>query len=111
MSQPHQYHLYQTFLGNIPTKDLTKKQKEVVQGKIKDLDEKQIETMIMLITEDARLNNNYKPLFSNVELPYGGFQNEEKDGNTNIEFDLEKFPIRLKWVLLKFIGMVDGKVY
>lgn len=110
MTTPKAYHLYQTFLGNIPVKDLTKKQKAAIQEKIKDMDEKQVETMIMLITEDARLNNNYKPLFSNVELPYGGYQKEE-DGVENIEFDLEKFPIRLKWILLKFVGMIDGKVY
>ena len=103
--------LYHTFNVNIPTKDLTIKQKDIIEKKIPDLSEEEVVMMTMLITEDARLFNNYKPLFSGVELPYDGIEMTDEEGKKIIRFDLESFPIRLRWVLLKFIGMVCGKSF
>ena len=95
------YGLYQTLDKNIPRKDLTEKEKKHILKKIKGAAPDQLEAMFMLICEDARLHDDFEGELENYELPYRGKSQDE-----GVQFNLERFPRRLRWIIFRFCNVI-----
>jgi len=89
--------LYYTLNSNISKKDLPEGKKIELIKKISKLNQEQIEAFFLLICEHQKIENgiDYK------SIPYGGIK--QKSG---VQFDLQSFPIQLRWILYKFIDIV-----
>jgi len=96
------YGLYQTLNQNIPKKDLKSSQKAHVLEKITNLSSRENEAIVMLIYEHARVHEDiiYNP--EDVTLPYGGSFDKK-----TVTFDFKKMPISLRWIILKFLDIVE----
>ena len=92
------YSLYQTFNCKLPKTDMTIEQKEKLVHYSNSLYSHQKIAFVRLIVEHSRLNN----LFSHTNAPYGLIIEE---GDSSLTFDLENFPIELRWILWKFFEM------
>ena len=80
---------------NIKSKDLTVKQKDDFISKINKIDDSGAELIYTLINVyDSKTDTDNK---ENV-LPYEGVYD-----NNEVKFDIEKFPLKLKQILYKFI--------
>lgn len=99
------YGLYQTLNQNIPKRDLTVAQKTSILDGIESLAIEEKEALIMLIYEHARLNDNF--VYDNNQLsvmPYNG-----EFSNKSINLDIKNFPIGLRWIIFKFINIIQNK--
>lgn len=96
------YGLYQTFSSDTPTKDLSDEEKKELSESFKELKIEQKKAIFFLIIEHAKITEDYIYDSKNIIFPYEMIQNENA-----IEFDLEKLPIKLKWILLKFSKVID----
>jgi hypothetical protein len=95
------YSLYQTFNCNLQTTDLPFDQKEKLKEYVDLLYDDQKTAFVRLIIEHARLSgDNILP----DSPPYKG-ELSESDGSIN--FNIENFPINLKWILWKFFEMCN----
>mgnify|MGYP001557886570 CR=1 FL=1 len=96
------YSLYQTFSQNIPTKNISVANKTLIIKASKIFTKEQQIAFGRLILEhknyDEPENNNI------LELPYEGHDIEEAE---SLEFDLNKLPQKLQWILLKFVKMCE----
>lgn len=99
----HSYGLYQTFSSDTPIEDLSISDKREIKENFETLDTEQKKAVFFLIIEHAKLTDNYIYDPNNIQYPYDIFQNSDE----NIEFDLEKLPIKLKWILWKFNKILD----
>jgi hypothetical protein len=90
---------YDMLSNNIKNKDLTIKQKNEFMTKISHIDEKGTE-LLYLIIRLYEINNN-KDVIESYKLPYSG----NYINKTDIQFDLEQFPVILKQMLYKFINI------
>lgn len=90
--------LYNVISKDIKNKDLTAKQKIEFIKKIDTMDENSIKLIYALIRAYS-LNDGSKFCL----IPYGG----NKINQSDISFDLEKFPNKLKQILYKFIDVHD----
>jgi hypothetical protein len=95
--------LYQTLCCNIPKKEPTLTQKKELAGAIDNLYEHQKVIFIRLIIEHFRVSNKESSNLDIMKIPYEG--TEDQNG---ISFDVEKFPVQLKWILLNFLKVCLG---
>ena len=93
--------LYYTLNANLPKKDLTVKNKNILLNSIPKLTKDQLEQVFLLICEHQKVKRGTDYNSENIVIPYGGTSE-----NLGIQFDLTKFPIELRWVLFKFIDIV-----
>jgi hypothetical protein len=92
------YALYYTFNKNIPTKDLSSSQKKTFLSKVKSLDDESKRVLISLILEHATFNE----MEIKNKLPFGC-----KTKQDTVTIDLDKLPLELRWILFKFLNVVD----
>lgn len=102
------YGLYQTFSLNNPSNDLSILEKKQLKENLLKLDLDQKKAVFFLIIEHAKITDNFSfDPSKTLILPYDISHNEaSEDAEENIEFDLEKLPIKLKWILWKFNLMI-----
>ena len=92
------YSLYQTFNANLPKTDLSIEQKTSLSKYTDALYDHQKIAFIRLIIEHARISGEK---VDSVSPPYTStLKHTDK-----IEFDMNLFPIPLKWILWKFFEM------
>jgi hypothetical protein len=89
--------LYDNLVKDLPSEEMSTKQKDKFMKLIKDIDEKGSELIYALIRVYQLENSEDKSTF---KLPYGG-----KFIKHDMKFDLNDFPNELKHMLLKFITM------
>ena len=94
--------LYDSLSKNIPEKDLTLSQKQLFIRRISKIDNNGHDLVYGLIRMHQVENNEENTSFT---LPYNGTFNE-----TDINFDLDKFPIALKQILFKFLEVHINKM-
>ena len=92
------YPLYHTLNKNIESRDMTKQEEYSMTERIKSMEEPSIKAILMLIIEHSRINGDGEFYSNNIVLPYNGSQNEK-----DVVFQINKLPIRLKWIIWKFI--------
>ena len=88
--------LYINLAKDLPSKDLTMKQKEDFLSKTRRIDDKGTELLYVLI----RLFEKENTGSNTSDLPYEG-----KPRKNDLIFDLEKFPVSLKHILYKFLNL------
>ena len=88
--------LYENMNKDIKSKDLTKKQKKEFITLVKKIDNNGAELLYALIRVHEL--NTSKGLSGTYKLPYSGTYS-----GSDITFDLESFPSKLKQILYKFI--------
>jgi|SRR5579862_3365585 len=91
------YSLYQTLDKNIPITDLTIKEKNQLKSDVSTFQEPQKIAFIRLIIEYSRINDNNVNI---KKIPYS-----TEIATDNFEFDVDNFPIKLRWILLKFCNV------
>lgn len=91
------YPFYDSFSNKAKDKDLTNKQKTDFIKKINKVDTAGLE-LIYAIIKVHEIKNSNTLLYNNI--PYEGTYE-----NKQLQFDLEKFPNKLKQILNKFITM------
>jgi hypothetical protein len=94
--------IYETLIKEIKNCDLTVKQKNDFMNKIQKLDEVGTEVCYVLIRV---FEINHEDVSSTFKLPYNG-----KFIESDISFDLEKLPIKLRQLLYKFVSMHCEKI-
>ena len=94
--------LYNSLITNIPTKDLSVKQKEEFIKKVQNIDSKGRDLIFALI-QFYRIENNNKDI-KNI-IPYNGVSEVTKENTENLTWSLGDFPIKLRNILYKFIVM------
>lgn len=93
------YSLYQTFDENIPDRNLTTKETNLLIKNMKILDLDQKIACLRLIIEHSVVCDDIASVPD--DLPFGGVETD--DGSPS--FSLTAFPIELKWILFKFTEM------
>lgn len=95
------YGLYQTLDYDTPKKDMRSSDKKLLTKNLLKLDDSQKEAVLLLICEHARINDDY--IWNNDEntLPYN-----LKYDKIELMFDVNELPIKLKWILNKFIDVI-----
>jgi hypothetical protein len=96
------YGLYQTLNKNLPKQDLKAAQKSHIIERISNLKERETEAIIMLVCEHARIQENFSYDPENIILPYEGSFDKK-----TVTFDLKKMPIPLRWIIFKFLEIVE----
>ena len=96
------YGLYQTLSQNTPKKDLKSDQKAHILEKILNLSSRESEAIVMLVCEHARTHDDFIYDPKNVTLPYGSSFDKR-----TATFDLKEMPISLRWILLRFLEIVE----
>jgi hypothetical protein len=94
--------LYDSLSKDLIDKDLTLSQKRVFIKRITKIDNNGYDLVYALIRMYQVENNEENTSFT---LPYNGIFVD-----TDINFDLDKFPIDLKQILFKFLGVHIGKM-
>lgn len=89
--------LYDTLICDLPSKDLTLKQKKDFLTKIETIDLQGAELVYTLIRAYQIYDLNDNPT---VSLPFEGKMLNE---NSDLEFNISKFPIKLRQLLYKFL--------
>lgn len=98
------YSLYQTFSQNIPTKNISVANKTLIMKACKTFTKEQQIAFGRLILE---YKNCDEPENVNIlELPYEGIEQSNGDVES-VDFDLNKLPQKLQWILLKFVKMCE----
>jgi hypothetical protein len=96
------YGLYQTLNQNIPRQDLKAPQKTHILEKILNLSSRETEAIVMLVCEHARIHEDFVYDPKDITLPYGGSFDKK-----TATFDLKKMPITLRWIIFKFLEIVE----
>ena len=96
------YVLYQTFSCNVPKTNISSVQTRDLITSTDRLSHDHKSIMVRLIIEHARINNDLPTDLS--ILPYSGVSK-----NGDVEFTIGSLPHHLKWILLKFIDMINGQ--
>lgn len=93
------YNLYYTYKAE-NTKKMNIEMKSKIQEAIKKMNENLYSELFMLIVEHAKKTNDMQPteIYWRNIFPYGGQQI-----GYNIQFDLNKFPGELQWIIYKFL--------
>jgi len=91
--------VYYTLNVNIPKKDLSAAKKRDLLERIERLETEQREAVFLLICEHYKSESGLD--LDGLTLPYDG--EKKKKG---VEFDLDKLPIPLRWILYKFTLIV-----
>lgn len=91
------YPLYHTLNKNVKNTAMTKTENGKLLKKLAVLDEESKKAIVLLITEHARVTEDFIVNVEKPKLPYGMKQNKE-----NVEINMEKLPNSLKWILWKF---------
>lgn len=93
--------LYNSLINNIPSKDLSVKQKEELIKKVQNIDPKGRDLIFALI-QFYRIENNKD---TKSIIPYNGISEVSKENTENLIWSLGDFPIKLRNILYKFIIM------
>ncbi len=102
MSKIKPYNLYQSLDVKVPETDLKKTQKKKFTELTADLTENQKISFLKLIIEHARLNDKYN---ENSEIfPYTELSKNE---TTQLIFDVNEFPLKLRWILFRFLEVCN----
>lgn len=96
-----QFPLYTSLSKNLPSKDLSAKEKKTLIDNISKLDFEAQEIIFVLI-KSYYTDNEKNQKFN---IPYNG-----QIYNNRIDFDLEKFPIKLKHIIKKFLFLHEKKI-
>lgn len=96
------YGLYQTLNKNLPKQDLKAAQKSHIIERISNLTERESEAVVMLVCEHVRIHENFSYDPENIILPY-----ESSFDKNTVTFDLKKMPIPLRWIIFKFLEIVE----
>ena len=96
------YGLYQTLNKNIPKQDLKAAQKTHILEKIITLSPRETEAVVMLVCEHARIQEDFIYDPEDIALPYDGSFDKK-----TATFDLKKMPIPLRWIIWKFLEIVE----
>jgi hypothetical protein len=93
------FDLYYTYKSS-STKKMNIEMKQKMIEAIKKLDTHSYHALFMLIVEHAKKTNDHQPteIYWKSIFPYNGM----KIGY-NIQFDLNKFPGELQWIIYKFL--------
>ena len=91
------YSLYYTLNKKIPKKDFPKKKVSSLLEKLASLDDQQAKAVLLLIVEYAKVEDKFKINFKRIKVPYDGLKDR-----SSVTFDIENFPMKLKWILWKF---------
>ena len=94
------YGLYHTLNKNLPSEKVKETQKTKLIKKVSRLGSEEKEALIMLIYEHAKVKGDIE----NKGLPYEG-----KQKGMDVEFDLQKLPSDLFWILSKFLEVISPK--
>lgn len=96
---PKHFQLYYTLNRDFQERDLNKSEKEFLRNKLTELKQnrKGLEAFVLLIFEHYFVEHGEIP----KEVPYGGKQTRE-----GCSFDIESFPVKLRWILYKFTNVV-----
>lgn len=96
------YPLYHTLDKNLKKSDLSSSQKEELLKKLSDAStsDETKKAVIMLIVEHAKIADGVQVDMENFILPYSAEQRGK-----DVQIDLEKLPIPLRWILWKFMKL------
>lgn len=90
--------LYNSLVKDIPTKDLTVKQKEDFIDKIQNIDNTGRDLVYALI-QFYRIENGDV----SCDIPYKGVSEKINKNTENLSWTFTDFPIKLRYILYKFI--------
>ena len=94
--------LYDNLVQELPTKDLTLKQKDEFSKNILKIDTNGMELIYALIHFYFIRNESATEI---VDLPYAGTKIENEHNNYDITWEIGNFPIKLRQLLYKFVSM------
>ena len=83
-------------------KDLKAAQKTHILEKIVTLSSRETEAVVMLVCEHARIHEDFVYDLEDVTLPYEGSYDKK-----TVTFDFKKMPISLRWIILRFLEIVE----
>jgi hypothetical protein len=93
--------LYENLIQELPTKDLTQKQKDEFVKNILKIDTNGMELIYALIHFYFISHEN-----DNItEVPYNGTKTELENHNYDVSWEITQFPIKLRQLLYKFVSM------
>jgi hypothetical protein len=95
---------YQSFDANIPDEDLKISQKKKFTELVKFLDSKQKEIFLRLILEHAVKYDDFN--LNSDTFPYSESSIHNKT-QLDFELDREDFPLKLKWILFRFLKVCE----
>ena len=96
-----EFTLYQTLCCNLPKKEPTLTQKKELINTVNKLYEHQKVVFVRLIIEHFRINN--EDITDILHVPYEGTEDDK-----GISFNVDNFPVQLKWILLNFLKVCVG---
>ena len=92
------YSLYHTLKVNISEEELSSKEIRVIEGYIDTMLDDDIEAVLMLIFEHARIHEEYVYSPKNLkDLPYGMTY-----ANQKLNMNVKNLPVTLQWIIHKF---------
>jgi len=94
--------LYDNLNQELPTKDLTLKQKDEFSKNILKIDTNGMELIYALIHVYFMRNESVTEI---VDIPYLGTKIENENNNYDVTWEIGNFPIKLRQLLYKFISM------
>lgn len=94
--------LYDNLLQDLPTKELTQKQKDEFIKNISKIDTNGLELIYSLIHFYFIRNEEYSSI---VDVPYNGTKVENENDKYDVSWDIDNFPVKLKQLLYKFVSM------
>lgn len=100
MNRP-KFSLYYTLNRDVPEKDLNKKQYTEFIEKISQMTVNQHKSILLLLFEHALVCGDINYDSEELSIPYNC-----ESTNNGIQFNLDNFPISLKWIVFKFLGIV-----
>jgi ABC-type oligopeptide transport system substrate-binding subunit len=97
-TQKNKYSLYYTINTDIPTTNMTTKQKKELVGFLSALtDENDKKAVLLLVCEHWKVSTQQPFDLKEISLPYEG-----KQTGKDVVFNLDAFPPELQWILWKF---------
>lgn len=103
MSSIKPYSLYQTLKDNIPSKNITLKDKKYIINNVNTLNIDQKTAFTRLVIEHFRLQDDGIDSDTNNNSIFS-----EQKSSENIEFNINDIPKDLLWILLKFIKICEN---
>ncbi len=97
------YGLYQTLDYATSKKDISSAEKKTLKKRLSSLETHEKEAVILLICEHARIHDEYIFDGSLLELPYKCVSKKSE-----FHFSINKLPIKLRWILQKFMEVIDN---
>lgn len=93
--------LYDNLIQELPSKDLTQKQKDEFVKNILKFDTNGMELIYALIHFYFTRNENDDI----ADLPYNGTKTELENNNYDVSWEITQLPIKLRQLLYKFVSM------